>query len=66
MAKYRRKLKTRKNLRKKLRKTMRRIGGYSPMGANGGNYGAVPTTYPVGQNGALPDPVVAAGVPLSK
>lgn len=68
MAKYRRNLKTRKQLRKKLRKTMRRIkkGGYSPIGPNGGNQGTPITTYPEGQSGALPDPMAAMGVPIGK
>ena len=67
MAKYRRK--TRKQLRRKLRKTMRLIkkrGGYSPMGVNGGNEGYPITSYPEGQTGALPDPEVAAGVPIRR
>jgi hypothetical protein len=69
MAKYRRKLKTRKQLRKKLRKTMRRPikkGGYSPVGPNGGNEGYPITSYPEGQTGALPDPMAAMGVPIGK
>lgn len=69
MVKYRRKLKTRKQLRKKLRKTMRRPvkkGGYSPTGHNGGNEGTAITSYPEGQTGALPDPMAAMGVPIGK
>lgn len=61
-------MKTRKQLRRKLRKTVRRIkkGGYSPIGPNGGNEGHPITSYPVGQSGALPDPMAAMGVPIGK
>jgi hypothetical protein len=57
--------KSRRNLR---RKTYRRKfkGGYSPVGPNGGDLGKVPSGYPVGQTGSLPDPMAAGGVPIGK
>ena len=49
--------KTRKQQRR--RQKRRHVGGYSPVGVNGGNYGVAPKGYPVGQTGELPDPVSA-------
>ena len=56
--KQRRQSKTLRNLRKTRRRILRnkRVGGYSPVGPNGGNYGAEPKGDIVQSNGSLPDP----------
>ncbi len=56
----------RRNLRKKTMRKIPRRGGYAPIGNNGGDAGVPIRTYPVGQSGALPDPLKASGLPMGK
>jgi hypothetical protein len=44
----------------------KKMGGYDPIGPNGGEYGKVPDSYPSQQTGALPAPMNPKGVPIGK
>jgi hypothetical protein len=63
---------SRRNLRrqtmkhKRLPKTLKKVGGYDPIGPNGGDYGKVPDSYPSQQTGALPAPMNPKGVSIGK
>ena len=51
---------------KRLPKNLKKMGGYDPIGPNGGDYGKVPDSYPSQQTGALPAPMNPKGVPIGK
>jgi len=44
----------------------KKMGGYDPVGPNGGDYGKVPDAYPSQQSGDLPAPLNPKGVPIGK
>ena len=61
----------RRNLRRRTLKNKRlpklkKVGGYDPIGPNGGDYGKVPDGYPSQQTGALPAPMNPKGVSIGK
>ncbi len=62
-ARRRRSLRRRTMKHKRLPKKM---GGYDPIGPNGGEYGKVPDSYPSQETGALPAPMNPKGVPIGK
>jgi len=65
----RRQRKQRRSLRRRTMKHKRlpkKVGGYDPIGPNGGDYGKVPDSYPSQQTGALPAPMNPKGVPIGK
>jgi hypothetical protein len=62
----RRHLRRRTMKHKHLPKNLKKMGGYSPIGPNGGDYGKVPDSYPSQQTGALPAPMNPKGVPIGK
>jgi hypothetical protein len=65
----RRQRKQRRTLRRRTMKHKRlpkKMGGYDPIGPNGGDYGKVPDSYPSQQTGALPAPMNPKGVPIGK
>ena len=64
--KQRRSLRRRTMKHKRLPKNLKKMGGYDPIGPNGGEYGKVPDSYPSQQTGALPDPMNPKGVPIGK
>ena len=69
MVKYTKQRKSLRRTRRKIPKSRKnrnrkRRGGGAPIGENGGNFGTPPKDYPVGQTGALPDPL--ATLPTGK
>lgn len=62
----RRNLRRRTMKHKRLPKNLKKVGGYDPVGPNGGEYGKVPDSYPSQQTGALPAPMNPKGVSIGK
>lgn len=56
----------RRTLKHKRLPVQKKMGGYDPIGPNGGDYGKVPDSYPSQQTGALPAPMNPKGVSIGK